>query len=164
MTRRNIRHEPPEISTLLNPGLVALLLSRASSAHTREVQRGLPYVYGPIIVTISLYPEARRTLSMNITTQFATWLVRSTAIQPLLQARIIDMVPLVNEGFLFGLSYRVLRLVGGSIQPGSNGPTATITSDSTDVQQAQRAASYLGRWLARAGNPATVCALLGVVP
>ena len=164
MTRRNSRYEPPEISTLLNPALIALLLSRAAAAHVRETGRGLPYVYSPIVVTISLYPEARQTLSMNVTTKFTSWVVRSVALQPLLQSRIIDMEPLVNEGFLFGLSHNVLRLEGGNVHPGSKGPTAAITSSSSDMQEAQRAAAYLGRWLARAGSPSTVCAMLGITP
>jgi uncharacterized protein YodC (DUF2158 family) len=164
MTRRNSRHEPPEVSALFNPALISLLLWRAASAHTREAQHGLPYVYGPIVVTISLYPEVRRTLSRNVTTKLATWIVRIDALQPLLRSRIVDMVPLVNEGTLFGLSHNVLRLVGSEIQTGSRGPAATIRGGSSDMEDAQRSAAYLGRWFARAGSPATVCALLGITP
>jgi len=164
MTRRNSRHEPPEVATLLNPALIALLLSRATRAHEVEEAAGLPYIYAPIVATIALYPEARATLSMRVTTKFVNWVTSNPELQLALQPKIAGMVSIVNEGLLFAVTNNVLRISGARLTTGANGPFKTIRSGSSDVEAAQRAAAYLGRWLAHAGAPSTVCAMLGVTP
>lgn len=164
MTRQNIGSRSPEVAALLNPAFITLLLVRAVRSYFREADAGMPYVYAPIVTTISLYPAARETLSMNVSTQFAVWIDRTSQIQVFLQEKIVDMVPIVNEGLLFALAHRVLRVEEGALIPGDAGPANAIRGDTADMEQAQRAAAYLGRWLVRAGNPSTVCAMLGVTP
>lgn len=164
MTRQSIRTKSPEVAALFNPALVALLLVRAARSYQNESSESLPLVYAPIITTISLYPEARSTLSMNVSTKFATWIDRSSYLQSLLREKIVDMVPTVNEGILFALLYNVLRLREGGLAPGDIRLANAVRADTEDVATAQRVATYLGRWLPRAGSPATVCAMLGVAP
>jgi hypothetical protein len=101
---------------------------------------------------------------MNIATPFATWIDRSAQIQVSLQDRIVSMVPIANEGVLFAITTRVLSVESGALMPGDRGPTNSVRGDTEDLVQAQRTAVYLGRWLVRAGDPATVCAMLGVAP
>jgi hypothetical protein len=101
---------------------------------------------------------------MNVSTQFAVWIDRASQIQIFLQEKIVDMVPIVNEGLLFALAHRVLRVEDGVLIPGDVGPANAIRGDTTDMEQTQRAAAYLGRWLVHAGSPSTVCAMLGVTP
>jgi Family of unknown function (DUF6521) len=164
MTRQSIRTKSPEVAALFNPALIALLLLRAARTYQLETNEGLPLIYAPIITTISLYPEARSTLSMNVTTKFATWIDRSAYLQSAIKERIVDMVPTVNEGIMFALLYNVLQLREGRLAPGSAGVANTIRADTEDVATAQRVSAYLGRWLPKAGSPATVCAMLGVTP
>jgi Family of unknown function (DUF6521) len=164
MTRQSIRTKSPEIAALFNPALISLLLVRSARAYQNEAGESLPMVYAPIIATIALHPEARSTLSMNITTKFATWIDRSSSLQSLLRDKILDMAPTVNEGILFALLYDVLRLREGGLVPGDTRLANAIRADTDDVATAQRVAAYLGRWLPRAGSPATVCAMLGVAP
>ncbi|MGX7681531.1 three component ABC system middle component [Jatrophihabitans sp. DSM 45814] len=164
MTRRNSRHEPPEVATLLNPALIALLLSRATNGYQGVDAAGMPYIYAPIVATIALYPDARATLSMNVTTKFTSWAMANDDMQLSLQSKIAGMVPIVNEGLLFALRHDVLKLSAARFTSGSHGPTKVVRSESSDVTAAQRAAVYLGRWLAHAGQPSTVCAILGVTP
>jgi Family of unknown function (DUF6521) len=164
VTRHSMRSEPPEVAALLNPALIALLIIRAADGHDREAGAGLPFIYAPIIATLALYPDVRDTLTMNITTQFVAWIDRSSSIQIHLREKIADMVPIVNEGLIFGLASKVLRIDSGAIVRGDHGPTLGIRAETADMEEAQRAAYYLGRWLVRAGNPAGVCAMLGVAP
>ena len=164
MTRQNIGSRSPEVAALLNPAFIALLLVRAVRNYFREADAGMPYVYAPIVATISLYPAARETLSMNVSTQFAVWIDRASQIQIVLEEKIVDMVPIVNEGLLFALAHGVLRVEDGVLIPGDVGPANAIRGDTADMEQTQRAAAYLGRWLVRAGSPSTVCAMLGVTP
>ncbi|SEE48132.1 three component ABC system middle component [Jiangella alba] len=164
MTRRGSRHEAPEVSSLLNPALIALVLHRGSTTHRDENGAGLPFVYAPIVSAVSLYPAARATLTMSVATQFTTWIDRNPDIQLLLQPRIAGVVPFVREGLLFALTTDVLRLDSGALIPGAHGPTKTIRGASSDMEAVQRTAAYMGRWLARTGNVSTVCAMLGVTP
>jgi hypothetical protein len=144
--------------------LIALLLSRATRGYQGEDAAGMPYIYAPIVATVALYPEARVTLSMNVTTKFTSWAMSNGDLQLSLQPKIAGMVPIVNEGLLFALRHDVLEISAARLTSGSRGPTKVIKSESSDVAAAQRAAAYLGRWLASAGQPSTVCAMLGVTP
>jgi hypothetical protein len=164
MTRQSTRMKSPEVAALFNPAFIALLLVRSARTYHREAEESLPLIYAPIITTISLYPEARSTLSMNVTTKFAAWIDRSAHMQPSLSAKIVDMVPIVNEAILFALLHNVLLLREGGLAPGGTKLANTIRGDTEDAEFAQRVAAYLGRWLPRAGSPATVCAMLGVAP
>jgi hypothetical protein len=164
VTRRNSRYEPSEVATLLNPALIALLLSRAATGYHAQDPSGMPYIYAPIVATIALYPDARVTLSMNVTTKFTRWAMSNSDLQLSLQPKIAGMVPIVNEGLLFALKHDVLQLSAARLTPGSIGPTKAIKSESSDVAAAERAAAYLGRWLPSAGQPSIVCASLGVTP
>jgi ABC-3C biological conflict system middle component len=164
MSRQSIRTRSPEIAALFNPALITLLLVRSTRSYQNEIGESLPLVYAPIIATVSLYPEARSTLSMNVATKFATWIDRSSHLQSLLREKIVDMVPTVNEGVLFALLYNALQLREGGLAPGDVRLANSIRADTEDVATAQRVAAYLGRWLPRAGSPATVCAMLGVAP
>ena len=47
---------------------------------------------------------------MTATTQFAAWVDRSAQLQISLQAKIVEMVPIVNEGLLFALAHNILEL------------------------------------------------------
>lgn len=124
----------------------------------------MPYLYAPIVTAIVLYPEARTTLSMRVTTPFTNWITANPDLQLTLPPRISGMLPIVNEGLLFALSHNVIAITGALLSTGSVGPTKAIKSDSTDLTDAQRAAVYLGRWLTRAGPPSTVCGMLGITP
>lgn len=121
MTRRNSRHEPTEVATLLNPALIALLLSRAATGYQGEEPAGMPYIYAPIVATIALYPNARDTLSMNVTTKFVSWATTNSDLRLSLQPKIAGMVPIVNEGLLSPLG----TTLSHSLAPGSGpGPSA----------------------------------------
>jgi Family of unknown function (DUF6521) len=164
MTRRNTRYEPPEVTALLNPAFISLLLLRAATACVGETGSALPLVYAPITVAIAAYPEVRSTLSYRINTPFIVWIERVGHLRSILQSRVQEFVPIVNEGLLFALAYEVLRLDGRGIEPGDRKSASQSIRGTADMRDAQRAAVYLGRWLPRAGGAATVCALLGVRP
>jgi hypothetical protein len=161
---RPTRQQPPEVASLLNPAVLALVLSRAAVAHYEVTGRGMHFVLYPIVVTMSLHPPSRAALTMNSATQFTSWIQRNPGLQIGLPELIVDMMPLAREGLLFGLAHDVLRLEQGTIAPGHVGPTKAVRGETSDVQDIQKAAAYLGRWFARSARPSVVCALLGVVP
>jgi len=106
---------------LLNPALIALLLSRAATGYQGEEPAGMPYIYAPIVATIALYPNARDTLSMNVTTKFVSWATTNSDLRLSLQPKIAGMVPIVNEGLLSPLG----TTLSHSLAPGSGpGPSA----------------------------------------
>lgn len=164
MTRRNSRHEPPEVASLLNPAFVALLLARACRGHQADSQTGMPYVYSTIIFTMASYSTVRESLPRSVSTKFVNWVTENPPVRASLPMKIAGLVPIVNEGLLFALQNRIVEISNARLFVGPVGPTQTIQGDSTDMIAAQRAATYLGRWLTRAGTPATVCALIGVTP
>ncbi len=81
----------------------------------------MPYIYAPIVATIALYPNARDTLSMNVTTKFVSWATTNSDLRLSLQPKIAGMVPIVNEGLLSPLG----TTLSHSLAPGSGpGPSA----------------------------------------
>lgn len=164
MTRRNSRHEPKEVAYLLNPAFVSLVLAKAVTSYEKEKPAGMPFIYAPVVSTISLYPMARSSLTMNTRTKFAVWIDRNPQIQIALAPRMAGMMAIVNEAILFGLHYKILEFNEGNLRIGSEKADRKIESASADIKEIEKSASYLGRWLAGMNSPATVCAMLGVTP
>ncbi len=162
MSRRNSTHEPPEVAALMNPAIIALVLSRCVTAYEAEGNKPFPFVLSPIVSAISLYPEARTSLTMTVSTHFGSWIERNPSLQTSLQSRILASVPFVQEAILFALSYDVLRIDSGGLRPGTSRPTKSLQGNTPEIIEMQKVARYLGRWFWRTDSPGFICAMLGV--
>jgi hypothetical protein len=106
----------------------------------------------------------RESLPRSVNTRITTWLRDQPWLPTVLPAWVAAMTPFVNEAIVFGLRNHVLEYDHGRFRPGFGALNKKPGGDSDDVIACQKAATFLGRWLALGGPPATVSALLGVRP
>jgi hypothetical protein len=99
-----------------------------------------------------------------------TWLQNAPETRVGFAERAHDIASFVREGVNFGLAARGLRITpDGGIEIGSAAsPQRALRegddSGASEVNDCLRRATFMGKWLARAGSTNTVFALLGIRP
>lgn len=157
-----------EYRALFNPAFCAVLLREACLGAESEAnaQRISPLSFSEsfLILPAVLHEPIRSKLPKTIATTFAAWLAEN----PLLRSQFASVATVTKEitrqGLLFGATHGALKLenggvrAAGSMKVKSNG----LDEASSEMGQCFRSARFVGRWLALAGNPITLFALLGM--
>lgn len=156
-----------EERALLNPAFCSQLLWQASLGYSLAVGQGLPFEQAFVVLPFVLHSPTRAALPRDARTSLAVWLARN----PLARGKIVErarlLVPFTREALIFGSVHRLLELAQGRVHSRSEwaGRLSAALDDATDdARDAAKRAEFVGRWLAKAGNSATVLALLGVRP
>jgi len=154
--------QPREEAFLFNPPFCGLLLATAVAE------------YGPMAVPLSflvlptvLHKRTRDALPRTTRTTFATWVQQHAESRVLFAERTSSLKPHTRRGLVFAMNQSWLfsesegRLTASTeidlYQQGTR-----VLSD--EAKECLRQARFVGRWFARAGDPATVMALWGVRP
>ena len=158
---------PTDLSNLLNPALIGLILRQATEEYRLTRSRGMPFELAFIIVPFALHGSTRSLLPKTKATMFQSWYLEHKSTLQGFPQRAKELVPFVREGISFSAARQMLSFEDGDrIIPG----TAHIRlnyflRDSTDeVQEVCRKAKFLGRWMSEAGESSTIFALLGIRP
>lgn len=160
---------PNEEQRLLNPAFCSVLLWHAALGYALESQRHLamPFEESFLVMPMVLHRETRDSLPRNVITSLAAWINT----YPLARVTIADrgqlLVPFTKEAIYFGGVHGLFRFPHGGVQANSDWrrKISRILNDSSDeVRQCNKRAEFVGKWFARAGNPETVLAFLGVRP
>jgi hypothetical protein len=141
---------------------MALILNRVVDGHYTYSAQPAPVPIAFVATAMSLDEKIRGTLTYNVASNITAWIRNN----PGAHAKVADLAPAMSQrtrqGLIFGLHYGQLNIQGGRLLVGASRPIARLNGLSDDMDAAQRAARYLGRWLSNGGPPATVLALLGV--
>lgn len=144
---------------MLNPSLLATLLSGAATGYERERLSGLPWPLSFVVAPMVLHKGTREALPSRISTHLPTWVSRNPVLRAGFPLRAGSLVEPVREGLRFGLRNRVLTVEAGTIRStGGLNPSASAG----DLAALLTKAIFVGRWLTRLEEPATAFALLGV--
>lgn len=161
------RERPPDIASLLNPALGALLISEAVRGYEAERPgEQLNFAVAHLILPVALHGPTRRNLPNRINTKFHVWLERNPETRIGLAERVRDLVPYTAEGIAFAANQRWLTIIGSGLTR-CNGAvvlSAAVLPADGDVRECAKSAYFLGRWLSAAGSPNTIFALLGIRP
>ncbi|MEU2168050.1 three component ABC system middle component [Micromonospora chersina] len=153
---------PPIVAAMLNPALIAAILASTADGYRKESGQTLPWPLSFIVVPLVLHRGTRQALPSSTRTHLATW----TSKHPLLRAgfppRAQGLVQPVKEGLRFGLAHGVLSLEGDGLQGKIRRPRGFQMPE--ELADILRRASFVGRWLAKIDNTATVFAVFGVTP
>lgn len=156
---------PREDAALFNPGFVSVLLARSAIGHSQEVARPIPIPIAFVAVSVALHRWSRESLPNSIRTNFVRWLDEHPDATTTLPIRAAAFAPVASEGLLFGLAHGLFEITNGAtIAVPAHASLGGMTRGTAETQATQRAAVFLGRWLGKAGSPATVLSLLGVRP
>lgn len=147
---------------LFNPAFVAALIGRAADGHRSERDAPLPVALGYLVSPLVLHTPTREALP-RVNARLAKWADEHHLARAELRSRAPQLVRVTRHALRFGLRHDLILLVPAGIEPGPalaqlHAPTGA------DAADCWKKAHLLGRWLPRAGPPATVLALLGVRP
>ncbi|WP_433177316.1 three component ABC system middle component [Actinoallomurus sp. CA-150999] len=153
----------PEAAALLNPALLALVSAAAGSQYTRESDRSMAWPLIYLIAPMVLHQGTREALPRDTRTHLSTWVDRESTLRAGFPARAQSLIEPVREGLRFGMALGILAIDSGGgllVAP----PPDMRPIRSGDSEEIVRKAGFVGKWFAKAENPATVFALLGVAP
>jgi Family of unknown function (DUF6521) len=147
---------------LFNPAFVAALIGRAAEGHQNEREAPLPVALGYLIAPLVLHTPTREALP-RVNARLAKWADDHQLVRAELRWRAPQLVEVTRRALRFGLRHDLIALVPRGIDPGP--ALARLPApQGAGAADCWRKAQLLGRWLPRAGPPATVLALLGVRP
>lgn len=153
----------PIAAAMLNPALVAAVLATAAQGYQKETGQGMPWSLSFVVAPMVLHQSTRQALPTSTRTHLAVWAGKNPLVRAGFPARAQALVDPVKEATRFGLAHRALTLeAGGRLHSTYQRPRGYRPPGQLD--QMLRKAGLVGRWLAKADNPATVFAVLGVTP
>lgn len=147
---------------LFNPAFVAALIGRAATAHQSERDAPLPVALGYLVAPIVLHTPTRQALP-RVNARLAKWADDHQLLRAELRWRAPHLSDITRGGLRFGLRYDLLALTATGLGAGRAFQRLRAPMDG-EAAECWKAAELLGRWLPRAGPPATILALLGVRP
>lgn len=160
-----------EQRNLLNPAFCAIAVwhlargyrTEATTLATDEV--GLPIAMAFVGASLVLRGQTRDQLPRTITSSLPTWVNDHPLERSAVAKGVVVLRETVREALLFGGQHRLLSLDGQRIEASnasSRKINAYLRASSDEVRDCMRQATFVGRWLCKAGAPPTVLALLGV--
>jgi hypothetical protein len=147
---------------MLNPALIAAVLANAADGYQREADLALPWTLSFITAPLVLHRGTRQALPTSTRTHLVTWTSRTPVIRAGFPLRAQGLVEPVREGIRFGLAQGALALEEDRLTGQTRRPRGFVIPD--ELADILRNARFVGRWLGKIDNPATVFAVLGVAP
>jgi len=147
---------------MLNPALIAAIVATAADGHRKASDRALPWPLSFIVAPLVLHRGTRQALPASTSTHLTTWTSRYPLLRAGFPRRAQSLVEPVKEGVRFGLAHGVLTVDGDGLRGGTRRPRGFQVPD--ELADILRRAGFVGRWLAKIDNTATIFAVLGVAP
>lgn len=153
----------PVVAAMLNPALLATITAAAAAEYERADGSPMPWPLAFLVAPMVLHRDTRDALPRSTRTHLTSWVSDNPTLRAGLPLRARSLVDPVREGLRFGLSERILTVVGeGRIRGTFAGPSRP--PDIGDLRPVVRSAGLVGKWFAKLDQPATAFALLGVAP
>lgn len=150
---------------MLNPALLATLTANAALQYRSNSEHAMPWVYSYIVAPLVLHRGTRESLPRNIRANLNTWVAEHPIEHAGFAPRAESLRDFVQEGLRFGLRTGLVSIdsIGGLTASLASGKGHSLAKDS-EVQQIVARAGFIGKWLTKIEQPATVFVVLGVAP
>ena len=158
---------PQDVSHLLNPSFVGLLLYRAAVGFKRETQHGVPIELLVLVPSFVIHPATRQRLPKTIVTTLPTWLQDERDVIVRFGERTRNLMPYSREAMLWLLAHKLLLVDDEGRMDIGEGRVRGVTNYQKigdEIEGMYKRAEFVGRWLAHSGTPTTIYALLGIRP
>ncbi|MGW4386197.1 three component ABC system middle component [Streptomyces sp. NPDC004685] len=150
---------------LYNPAFTGLLTARAVQGHQAQAGTTCPVVVATLSAVMALQPAIRTVLPRSVASGLNRWVEGNITVRASMALNATALADTVRPGLLMALQSRLLLCdTQGRLFVPSGALRQTITGESEDVIEIQKAARLLGRWLPSTGSISTVMTLLGVRP
>lgn len=150
---------------MLNPSLLATITANAALRYRDNSDQAMPWMYAFVIAPLVLHRGTRESLPRTTRTNLTSWVADHPTEHAGVARRAAALREAVQEGLRFGLRAGILAVdqSGGLRGSLASGRGHTLSKDS-EVQQIIARAGFVGKWLTKIDQPATVFVLLGVAP
>jgi hypothetical protein len=157
---------PTELANLLNPAFCGFLLYAAANSYQDEAGQEMPMALCVLVLPLVLHKSTRESLPRAISTTLLAWLAQNQSVLVEFPLRVRNVLPYSREALLFATSRGLLRAVNGGFASGAERVASTTrwAEQSDEVKQCLSKARFLGKWLAQAGDPATIYQSFGIQP
>jgi len=162
-----------EQRNLLNPAFCAITVWHLARGYRTEAttlgteEGGLPLTLVFVGTSLVLRGQTRERLPRTITSSLATWVNEHPLERSAVAKGVVVLRVPVREALVFGAQHRLLSLTGHRLEADNSSSISRkinsyLRASSDEVRDCMRQATFVGRWLCKAGTPPTVLALLGV--
>lgn len=158
---------PTELAYLFNPAFCGWVLRESFEGYASVRPAGMPLPVAFLILPIVLHRETREQVPRAVTTTLHVWLQEHPEVRVSFAERAKELAPFTREGLMFLGTRGQLRvaddggvLVDGKLARGK----APLLRESQELGNTLAAATFVGRWFAHAGEPATLFQMWGVCP
>jgi hypothetical protein len=159
------RDRPAEERALLNPAFCSCLLWQSSASYMGSANSPLPFDVAFLVLPIVLHRKTRESLPGTVKTSFPVWINEHPLVRSHITESARTLVHFTKDAMMFGGAHGLFQFDGTALIA-NTAWKKSIASDlkqSTDeVRSCAKRADFLGKWLAMAGSPGTVMAILGL--
>jgi hypothetical protein len=152
---------------LLNPAFCANLLWHAAGGYSGLYGESISFEESFLVLPFVLHRETREELPRSTRTSLAVWLDEHPLARGRVTSRARLLVPFTKEAMIFGGVHGFIRLDGGMLHADMDWKRSVVRAlkeSSDEVRVCAKRASFIGKWFAESGSPATVLSLVGVCP
>jgi len=150
-------------SSMLNPPLIATIIAAAANRYENRSGDAMPWELLYLVVPMALHRDTRKVIPNRINSHLPRWVEKNPVIQAGLAPRARSLAPYVREGLRYGLHCGAITLHADGTLTGTIQGRLDRSKD-PELAVIVETASFLGKWFAHVGRPATVFAVLGVTP
>jgi hypothetical protein len=156
---------PREEAANLNPAFCGELIFRSVFEYQRLRELPFPFALSFVILPLALHKRTRDQLPGTATTAFVGWIAHHGPALAEFPNRTLRLTPITREAIMFAMQHEVLMVQQGGLAAGAKPIRPRGRPERTsDVDEARRAASLLGRWFANQGHASSILQGLGVTP
>ncbi len=156
---------PSEIANLLNPAFCSVIIHEACIEYHKNSLSFMPYTLSFLVLPLILHKPTRESLPRDTRTKFHRWVHSNEHIRVNFHNRAKNLGPYTKDALLFCSSHNLLTISDqAELIPESNRLSSLTWTSSSDTNNCRTKAKFLGRWLAKSGEVATIYTLLGVRP
>ncbi len=158
-------NRPLEVAHLLNPAFCSIVLRESILGYEEEAENGMPFPLSFLVLPMVLHKPTREILPKSIATKFHSWVHKNQSVRVGFDMRARQLVPYTKEAIHFATQLEMLSFSehGQLNAPKRRNKGLGWLSDS-EPEICKKKARLVGRWFTRAGDPATIYAILGVKP
>jgi len=164
---RDWSDRPFDVSNLLNPAFMGIVLRKCTEGFVKENKEGLPFELAFLVFPLVLHEPTRTTLPTTTRTKMQPWLQENREVLVQFGDRARELVPFVREAAMFCLKRQVVDLsVSGRFTVGASKlkTLKELQATSDEIYAIFKKAEFVGRWLQTGGPSTNIFAMLGVRP
>jgi len=156
---------PTEIAHLLNPAFCALVLVHSVRGFLEETAEGLPYPLIFLVLPVVLHKPTRDALPTSVATKMHPWLENHQQVQVGFADRCASVIDHTREAMVFAVAHNLLQITNDArIKAPEHRLRRPRWPPDSEPAVCLDKARFIGRWMARAGQTATLYAMWGIRP